>query len=447
MGVACAFAILCAPGWGDDRLDSADLGMPPASGPAVEGVAAPAPEPPEPPEPPRLPALPAAPALPLEDEPPVPPPPPARPVDEVPPLDELPPLPPDERMPWPEGEEVPLPGDVWPADEVTPPPDLPFERAPCPLPPLDERLPTGCRWETDDCGRPLDPCGDPLGFWDLSVEAVGTFLEDPSGPLGVARPGGIAWDANDYGLDFGARATLGFAVGPENRAEIRGTWYGTQRAASTQVGVFGFTPPPGGTSPAIPATLRSRAELFGGEVNWWYQVCCRDSWRLLWGLGYRYVAFDETATFNALLPLAVVPVPGYARASSEHQFHFGQLHAAVHKKLGSKVEAGVAAKVLLGSVSRDVRVEDANVLAGGAHAARREDSEFAWGGELELSLAYQVSDRITLTASYALLYLDSVVRAYDGMDFTRAATGVVQARQQTDTLLVHSFFAGFRVRF
>ena len=47
-----------------------------------------------------------------------------------------------------------------------------------------------------------------------------------------------------------------------------------------------------------------------------------------------------------------------------------------------------------------------------------------------------------VTGSYTLLFLDSVVRAQDALDFTQAATGAVQARQKTDSMLVHAVFLG-----
>ena len=39
--------------------------------------------------------------------------------------------------------------------------------------------------------------------------------------------------------------------------------------------------------------------------------------------------------------------------------------------------------------------------------------------------------------------LDDVVRAHEAMDFSKSNSGAVQATQNTDQLIIHTFFVGF----
>lgn len=395
LSCACLLALLSGPAARAEEADAADdLGPPPAAMPAGQG-------------------------LPVPDDVPAP----------------------------PADEAEPLPVEVVPADELAPTSGERLERAPsdpalC-LPPCEP----SCGTPSDECGRPLDWCGRPLGRWDVTLEATGTDLEDPDGTLGVRRPTSIRWGLHDYDPEFGGRLTIGYALGRKDRLELRGSWSGTWRDASTQIGVFGFAPPPGATSPVITATLRSRAELLGVEAAWWHELCCRGTWRLLGSLGYRYISFDESATFRAAAPIGGFAQPGFAHARVEHDMHLVQVAAAAEKRLGRRFEIGLAGKALLGIVNRDAVVRDSDIFGAGPHATRSDQADFGWGFDLELTVSYDLSARVALTAGYELLYLDAVVRADNAMDFRQAAFGTVWATQRTSSLLAHSVFAGLRVRF
>ena len=52
---------------------------------------------------------------------------------------------------------------------------------------------------------------------------------------------------------------------------------------------------------------------------------------------------------------------------------------------------------------------------------------------------------VGLTASYTFLYLDEISRAASALDFSQAATGSIQLRNQTESAMVHSLFLGIRL--
>jgi hypothetical protein len=96
---------------------------------------------------------------------------------------------------------------------------------------------------------------------------------------------------------------------------------------------------------------------------------------------------------------------------------------------------------------RNIRVNDDSIFVGGPHASNNEETEFAFGGELELGLLYRITRNVGVTAGYTLLFVDGIVRPNDAMGFSQAATGAVQARQATSELLLHSVYAGLQFNF
>jgi hypothetical protein len=274
-----------------------------------------------------------------------------------------------------------------------------------------------------------------------------SWLSDPEGTVGEPVPAGtpaLDWGENTYDPEIGGRVTVRFPFGQRDSLEVRAGWYGAFEASSLQVGSFGFAPPPGSVSAPVTAILSNEAEVWSGEATWWRDACPTGCARWSTGLGIRYVGFLETARVQT----GVIGA-GAAFVESDVDNHFlaGQLAARVRWDVGRNLELSVTGKGLLGAIRREVDVSDANLFSGGAHSAASEETEFGWGAELEVGALWRLSNCFGITAGYTALFVGEVVRGHDGMDFSQASTGAVQAQQVTDEVLIHGFFVGIQLSF
>lgn len=280
------------------------------------------------------------------------------------------------------------------------------------------------------------------------VRAEGGFalMQDPEGPLGLdsGAANQIQWDENELDTSFAARLAVGSRMG-RGSVEAEATWYDTFEGDSAQTGVFGFAPPAGSVSAATPAALSSEVDLWTGHATWWCpkrQGRC-DTWSL--GLGVRTVYFREIAKAEGL----TIPGAGAGRIESdaENRFIGAEIGVRYERRMGSRWTVQAYGLGLFGSINRDLSVRDTSIFSPGAHRATSEADEFAWGVNAGVRLGWRLSSRLTLTASYDLLFLDGVVRGHDAIDTSRAGTGAVQARQSEGDFIAHAVFVGLELRF
>jgi len=310
--------------------------------------------------------------------------------------------------------------------------------------PLQARAPlrtSGCCQPRDECGWPLNWCGQKYGRWNFAIEGSFSFAPSPEGDLGEAVPPGtpnMSWETNNFDPEVGARATLSYAIRPRDRIELRAQWWGEFEDSSNQIGAFGFNNLPG-VSPIFSAQLESELDMFGIEANWWREICCRGKTRWSVGAGVRYIAISETASVNNIVGLAP---DSRLQSDVDNEFFGAQIMAAVAYDVDPRFELGASAKILLGAMRSDVEIKEASILSGGPHSARDDEGAFGWGFELGLSALYRLTSSTSLTLGYGVLVLGEVVHAHEAMDFSKAATGAVQAQQESDTFVIHSFYLG-----
>jgi hypothetical protein len=306
-----------------------------------------------------------------------------------------------------------------------------------------------------DCW-PLDECGTRYGCNEITAEGIAAMVAAPDGPFGLAVPGVAAqinYDGLDYGFAFGGRLTYRRWIAPQEAIELRGAYYGAFEDSVRSDGVFGFTgglpgPPAAGVTAPNATLLSSEADLFGGELNWWSEIECRSCTRWDFVLGAKFLKFDELVTATSwATPLIPAGGPPNVESDVENLFIGGQIGGAVHRDLGAQVTLTLAAKALLGNITRKATVRDANFFAGGVHVGRTEEDDFVYGVDADVGLRFRMSPQIAVTLGYNLLFLENVLRAHDAIDFTMSSSGALQARQETDHLLVHSFFLGFNLNF
>jgi hypothetical protein len=312
----------------------------------------------------------------------------------------------------------------------------------------------GCSQKRDDCCWPVDPCGRRYGRVDLTLEATYTGTAAPDGPFGLAVPGApaqMSWDALDYGFNFAGRGTLRYWVRPQHALELRGSYLGSWDDSARSAGTFGFRPGPGGLGGQIApnsARLHADAKLYSGELNYWMELACRGCTRFDLLLGARWLQFNENASATDwAAPILPGAGPPFVRSEVENRFLGGQIGGAIRRDVGERFTLSFVLKGLVGGIRRKADVSDANVFAGGTHSASSTDSELVLGMEAELGFRWRLSSRMAITGGYTLTALDNVLRAHDAMDFTQSTSGAVQARQQTDQLIAHTFFVGLNLNF
>jgi hypothetical protein len=307
----------------------------------------------------------------------------------------------------------------------------------------------GCPDYIDHCGWPTDGCGRRLGRFDLTLEGTVSWLEAPSGPLGLdsGAANQVRWDDFDYEMAIGGRAAASVRITDLDSVRARGWWLGGWDDEQEVAGVYGFTPPPA-VSPASAVALSSEADLWSVSLNYVRQLACCGVYRLDGFVGPRITSFDETAVAN-IVSLGVVGAgpTGIVRAESESTFYGAEIGALGTAHVTDRLSIGIQGALLLGLHDKRVRVDDSGLFTPGAKTASADEDEFGWGVELDATLTWRPTPRIGLTLGYQWFYLADVTRANEAMDFAQFNTGQVQARSPSDEAMVHTVFAGVTVNF
>lgn len=293
---------------------------------------------------------------------------------------------------------------------------------------------------------------------EVSVAAMLGLVPAPEGPVGgvLARlPNEMRWDDLDYQADLGSairgRAGVRIAVRGADWLELEGGWLASTSDTSRASGVFAFFPGAGGTggvSNPNTADLEAESDLYNGELNY---VGCLGSdgcQTVQWIGGVRFLRFDETVSAsNWAAPFPGLAGSPFVRSEVENTYIAAQLGLAYERRLTSRLLLRTRLTGLVGSMTNDIQVDDEAFFGPGAHSSSTDDSRLAFGGELGVGLRFLVTPRIGIDLGYELLILDQVVRAHDGMDFTKSDTGAVQAIRVGDTLVTHLFHLGLTVGF
>jgi hypothetical protein len=307
----------------------------------------------------------------------------------------------------------------------------------------------------DACGWPLDSCGERAGCLYVSLEGGIASYSSPDGLLGELVGGNtdpLSWNGVDYDWTLAARLTVGYRYAPFHHLELRATWYGNPDADETDSGFFGATPGAlgvGDLSRPVDADFSADAEAWSVELMWWNELLCEGRFRLDWGLGARYLSFDETAHVD-FVTTGPGPFPvanGFVDSDVENTWWGLETGVALHVDVHDDLEAYGSFKALFGSMSRDANVSDDSIFAGGPHSASASDDEIEIGADLEIGVRWKIARHITVTGAYNLLVLDGVQRAEDAFDFSHSTTGAVQAKNDPTQLVIETLFVGVTIDF
>ncbi len=307
-----------------------------------------------------------------------------------------------------------------------------------------------CFQTRDTCGWLTNACGARLGCLEIEIQGGASWTSNPDGMLGELVAGNTApldWNDLEYPLGIGGRAAVSYRYAPFHRVELRGAYYGDSDDSSTTSGFFGATPGATGTgdlSRPVTADFSTDATSWGAEFVWWNELACEGNWRYDWGIGARYLSFDETANvgFVATGPGPFPVANGFVHSDVTNDWYGLEGCFAVHLDLTQSFEISATFKALFGQLSSDASVTDDSIFAGGLHSASASDDNLVFGAELELGARWRLTDHISVSAAANMLFLDDVQRAEDVLDFSHSTTGAVQARNAPDQLVITSLYLG-----
>jgi len=282
------------------------------------------------------------------------------------------------------------------------------------------------------------------------MEGGATWLSDLEERIGVGVPGGVpelSWDGIPYDPALAARLGLEVGLTDCTALEVGFAYYGSFRADGDRVtGAFGFAPPAGGVSPQLTVSLDAEAEVYGARAAWWRRFASGSRFTAEYGAGVRWIRFHESGDATDWQPAPVAGTPTlHGEATDDLVAGLLGARLAFHPCDGWTI--GLAGEAFGGWMHRDVDVRDTAVLSAGAHASSLEEDDVSWGFEAELSVRRALSDQFAVRASVGVLYLADVNRLDTVFDFGRAATGVVQARDEGREAWIPNVFVGFELTF
>jgi len=286
----------------------------------------------------------------------------------------------------------------------------------------------------------------------VSIEGLIAFWDGLDGPFGepTGQDDQMVWDVLGSTEAPGVRLGALYEIDRLNSVEARWTWFTGIERQGRQTGVFGFSPgdgSPSGVSVSNTATFRSESNVQSIEASWWRFLPQVQKVHANFLLGVRVIRHDEQASATDWEDDFGAGSDPFVASDVLNTFLGGQVGIAVFYRAGNRVEFVGILKGLFGAMMRDITVVDQAFFAGGLHTGSIEETDFAFGVDLDLGLRVWVSQRIAITLGYNLLLLDGVVRAHGAMGFSQSATGAVQPIVTKDELVLHSLLLGVLVDF
>jgi hypothetical protein len=318
------------------------------------------------------------------------------------------------------------------------------EGPPAPPPAAPAPAPAAAVVAAPGCG--CCPAPDPCRGIRLEIQGhLSLLTPDPEGLVAVDEgPDPVRWDPIEYEAEFGGRVAVTFPWSSWD-VTVAGTWWGQWEDDATDFGTLTSTPFPGGppgTSGPFDVELHEEATLWDVNLTFTRAWVCTPCFTSRWGVGARWLHFDEQAEFR-FPGIGAAPVASQIGSDVDNDLIAAELVAEGVWKLARCWDFVARGSVFAGWMHREGEVATANV-PGGVASPTGEDDGFGYGGELEIALRWRPSGCWWVSVGYGLLVLGPVTRAHESMDFASvgAATPEIGPVFQDDTLLVHRVFLG-----
>jgi hypothetical protein len=346
-----------------------------------------------------------------------------------------------------------------------------FAAGPDTLPPVEavpvSSAPAGAGWGTADGGHSggLYGSADYLVWWMKQTPLPplvtrGDLTANPNAGILGAPGTEVVFGGNSVGGQpfSGGRVTLGASLGGDPAFGIEGTFlffeqrstlFSASEPSDGRVFVgqpfqdIGLTPVRGNVLPVSGAGLTGAVDasvlqrLYGAEAN--ARVALGGDGLCLSLLGgFRFLAEDEGLN----LATDSTDLAGFRSRSAEsftahNRFYGGQVGAVAGWRSGSGLAVEVVGKIALGCTDEVVNIHGTTVnsdpftnttvsapvslLAQGSNSGHHDRNEFAVVPEVGVKVGYQLSDQVTVTVGYSLLYLSALARPGEQIDLATTA--------------------------
>jgi hypothetical protein len=337
--------------------------------------------------------------------------------------------------------------------------------------------PAPCRTDAPVVPIVDEPCGPPGCLWFDTDYLFWHLKGDPTPPLVTTSPAGTDRSVAGVLNQPGTRTLVGgeheddqWTVGTRIRA---GAWLDQNHADGIELGFFYLWPirqsyfvggdnpiiarPFFNTSTGVPdshlvnfpgvvtgdITIHTKAQMLGAEANMVFNlICCEEEpalHRLDFLFGYRYINLQDRILIQERQRFLVDDTfaAGTTILTTDRFHTNNDIHAANlalnYRCQMDNLWVGLRTGVALGMLKATSNIDGQTIttlpgsdptttntgfLAQGTNIGRQTGERFAAIFEGSLMTGYQVTDHLSLTAGYTLLYINRVERAGDQMNLS-----------------------------
>jgi hypothetical protein len=287
-----------------------------------------------------------------------------------------------------------------------------------------------------EAGPPMyipDP-GEASGFAAMPVALAGTEIRDwPrwfAGASGLVMTRTLPSGSGSGSWPGGVDLHLGRWFGPQQHHAVEFIYWGVFNIESSQETTSDLV---GGTI----AQTASRSDIVNDvEINWVYSLWERPEFlprdravNLMWLAGFRYFGLSDAVQFRTLnLPGG----PGFNEATADNIFG-GQVGAKFDWMFLPRFRLAVVPKFMIGGNSITNTITSINTPV----SERSTLGVFSWLGSVDTGLAWDVTDRWSLSLGYRVVGVGNIAQA----------DGLPAAIDADSSTIVHGGFAGFEGRY
>jgi len=195
------------------------------------------------------------------------------------------------------------------------------------------------------------------------------------------------------------------------------------------------------------------------EINWVYSLWERPEFlprdrrvNLMWLAGFRYFGLGDTLTLTTVPGGGALPAANLAVATANN-IYGAQVGAKFDWLFLPGLRLNIVPKFMIGgnSVTNTTALDAAGtraLFASGAPASVHQTlGVFSWLGSVDTGLAWDVTDRWTLSIGYRVVGVGNVAQADFQWPTLLAAPDTLPGLGATSSTIIHGGFAGFEGRY
>ena len=361
------------------------------------------------------------------------------------------------------GSGVPLDGGVVPAPMYVPDPSDLGGYAALPQAVATDIVPEWPRWFAGASGLIMTRTL-PTGTATMQPVAGLTTLSTASAL--ATWPGG---------LDF----QVGRWMGDQQTWALEGIYWGVYglgtSATVTGTGIDAIPQAPGVTLAGSPASAFladatqqqvARSDLVNNvEINWLYRLTDRPEFLgpdrrvgFMWLAGFRFFelqdVLSQTSTSSTLPPSSVGANQSLLSVATNNNLYGAQVGAKADWRIAPRIRLSAVPKFMIGGNAITNTTELTTINGSGATFSGGQPVNvhstlgvFSWLGSVDSSVAWDVTDRWSLSLGYRVVGVGNIAQADGQWPSTLAAPSTLQGISAGSSTILHGGFAGFQGRY